>query len=415
MNSKIVKSKNDDIIYYNGSLTNSQGQFISQSAVPCVFYDQRTQQILEKSDEYLMSVVRWSLPTSTIPLLILTPLDFIPIPPYAIPNFNRDLIGYSVILSWWTGTDYVDFTTYIEYTPQNAIPPTTILLPQTQQNEMYWYIYTYQHLLNMINSALLDCFTRLKAHYGAAPGTTAPKMIYDPVTNLYTLLADDAFQAPALNPVDPTNSDPNIRFGSQTAITVWLNLYLWDTNFIPAWNFDYAGLNNFSKPDPDTFYVSNKAVRIVIENNTGLANTGTTRLVSELPVISNTSAFQNITLTSSTLPVNYESINPALQNTSATNNTLQIISDYTYDVFSSTDTISARLGIVYTPSVYRFTVLNSKEPLTRIQITAQFLDNVNVPHTIGLRSNSTFSFKLMFVKKSKLQRLISEGMKAEIY
>ncbi len=421
-----VTWKNDDFIYYNGSVTNDQNQNANQNFILAKFFDQRTQQILDKADDYLMSVVRWSIPTSTIPLAILEPLSFLPVPPFTSVNTDPNLLAYAVGLSWFDGTNYVDFCSFLKYIPQNANinGRATTTMPQTLQNESYWYIYSYQHFLDMVNAAFLDCFTRLKLHFGAAPGTLPPKILYDPVTNLYTLYVEDAYQAQSLNggppgnpmPDERTNPNPNIRFGSRSAITVWLGLNLWDSNFIPGWNIDFAGINNLSSPDPDTGEVFSKAIRVIVENNTGLPNTGFTSLKTEFPVISNTLAFANLILTSDTLPVNYESINPtqAFQS-SATNRSLQIVSDFTYDIYSSTQAISGRLGIIYTPSVYRFTNLVSADPLIRVSLQAQFVDNLNVVHPIYLRSNSSFNFKLMFVKKNKIKDLIAQGMKVDLF
>ncbi len=403
--------KNKDFLYYNGSITNHQSSLVAPLDVFSNFFDQRTQSILSKADDYVMSVVRWTIPTNLIPLAIMQPLDFVPIPPFTTPNANPNLIKFAVGLTWFDGTNYIDFIEYLTYVPQNEFFPAPSL-PQNLQNEFYWWIYSYQQILGMINVAYAAAFTRLKTMFPAAPPTLPPVVLYDSVTNLFTLYAQDSYQAPAINPAAPSSTDPNARFGSNTTITVWMNLNLADNIFFPGWDFDFAGVNNFSRPDPSTGFVMNKSHRIIIQNTTGLANTGFTSMVTEFPVISNILAFSNIILTSDTLPVNYESINPAQNQAviSSNSNVLQIISDYTYDVYSSTNAISGRLGIVYTPSVYRFTNLTSAEPLTRVSVQAQFLDTIGQAHPIFLRTDSTFNFKLMFVKKSKINELISKGL-----
>lgn len=413
----VGKYDNDDIIYYNGSIVNSQLQSQTQSFVLANFVDSRTQPILDKADDYYMSVVRWSIPMSTVPLMIMQPLNYLPIPPFPsmIPNTDPNLIGFAVGLNYFNGSEYVDFNSYIQYEHQNNfdIP----MLPITMQNESYYYIYSYQHLINMINEAYATCLANLISVYPAETGQLPPFFTYDPITNLYTLHCTDNYQAPAINPADPNNPNPNIRFGSRTAITIWMGLNMWDSVFIPGFNICFAGLKNFTIADPVTGFAYNKSIRLVVQNNTDLPNTGVTLIKSEFPVISNSVSFQNIVLTSQTLPIRNESINPTVfsnsQATSSSNNVIQIVSDYTYDTFASTQSITARLGIVYTPSVYRFTNLLSSSPLSTITIQAQYLDNVNILHPISLRSNSTFNFKLMFVKKSKMKDLANQGMKFE--
>lgn len=50
----VGKYDNDDIIYYNGSIVNSQLQSQTQSFVLANFVDSRTQPILDKADDYYM-------------------------------------------------------------------------------------------------------------------------------------------------------------------------------------------------------------------------------------------------------------------------------------------------------------------------------------------------------------------------
>lgn len=415
MNSKI-SYLNDDIIYYNASITNNQNQNVTVQPVYAQYEENRTQPLLIKPDDYLFSVVRWTVPMGAVPLLIMEPLNFIPIAPFTTPNTNPDLINLSLCLTYWDGTNYIDFVSFINYQSQNNFyPPPS--LPITLYNEYYFYVFSYQQLINMINDAFTRSFNNLKATYPAAPATIAPQFIYNSVTNLYTLYVQNSYQAPNINPADPTNPNLNVRYGSETAITIWLDQILYEKNFDTGFNVCYAGLNNLSKPDPVSGYQFNKNYRIIVENTGFNTNMGFTSMVSEFPVISNSSAFQNIVLQSNTLPLKFESINPIQVNTNTTpssNNISKIVSDYTYDIFDSTNAISGRLGIVYTPSVYRFSNFISQVPLTHIDLYANWVDNIGQFHSINLPSHSTFSFKFMFVKKTYMNNLIASGMKLQI-
>ena len=104
--------KNKDFLYYNGSITNHQSSLVAPLDVFSNFFDQRTQSILSKADDYVMSVVRWTIPTNLIPLAIMQPLDFVPIPPFTTPNANPNLIKFAVGLTWFDGTNYIDFIEY---------------------------------------------------------------------------------------------------------------------------------------------------------------------------------------------------------------------------------------------------------------------------------------------------------------
>jgi hypothetical protein len=419
---RIIKSVDgspyDDVIYYNGSVVNNQLQSSMQSLVLASFQDLRSQKIIDKAEDYYMSVVRWSLPLSTVPLMIMQPLNFVPVPPFPsnLPNFDPNLIGFAVGLTIFDSSNnkYVDFNSYVEYVPQNNVPVPS--LPQTVSNESYWYIYSYQQLIDMINSAYAACLVNLIAKYPDASGYAPPHFSYDATTNLYTLHAEDQYQAPPVSPFgnDSVNPNPNIRFGSRTTITIWMGLNLWDSVFIPAFLIDFAGPTNLTAADPVTGWAYNKAVRFIIENTGSNSSGGITSMVSEFPVISNSVCFQNIVLTSNTLPIRSESINPNNFNggpSTSSNNIINIVSDFTYDNYSAAESVTARLGIVYVPSVYRFINLTSSGVLRNVDIQAQFQDNVGLLHPIYLRSNSTFNFKLMFIKKKSIGNLINSGMK----
>ena len=403
-----ITHKNDDIIFFNGSITNNQNQNITLYPVYAAYDEQRSQDILKKPDDYMFSLVRWSIPTTSIPLLIAPILNFVPIPPYATPNFDVNLINFAVCLSWWNGTNFVDYVTFIEYQHQGSVPPPT--LPITTSNDEYYYIYSYQQLINLVNDALSHSFNMLKADF-TIPSTLAPMFLYDPVTNLYTLQAQNSYQAPNINVSDPTNPDPSIRFGSRNAITIWFGPSLFDNMFSSGFNVDFAGLNNRSQPDPHSGYIFNKTYRLIVQDNGNNVVGGITNMTSEFPVISNSVSFQNIVILSKGLPIVSEGITPAqnVTNTGVSNDIANIVSDYTYDFFSSGNAISGRQGIVYTPSVYRFSNLTSQTPLSRIDLYAQWQDGVGNYHNIDLRQNGTFSFKIMFVRKSFIGNLINSG------
>jgi len=422
MRTSIVK-KNDDIIYYNGSVTNNQTSILNLQTVVAKFSDQRSQAILDKASDYYASVIRWSLPTTTIPIAIIRPINFLPsFPPASLPNTDPNFSNLSIILSWWNGTNYVDFVSYLKWIPQNGVFPAPTngdpvtpypLIPGS--NEFYWYMFSYTQLVVMINNAFTDAFTRLKSMFGAAPGTVAPQLQYDATTNLYNLVCQTAFIAPAINPADPSNPDPNARYGSRTAITIWMNLLLSESNFFPGWNVCFAGQDNISRQDPNTFFIANKLDRIIIQDLGNNVTGGLVTMTTEFPVLSNTVEYSNIILVSNTLPFKGESINPSLQNVSATNTSLQIISDYTNDLFKLDNAFSLRIGVLYDPKVYRLIDLNGDNPLTTINVQALWVDNIGLQHNIFIKENSTFNFKMMFIKKTKLQDLINSGMKFEFY
>lgn len=166
----------DDHIYYNMILTNNTTANIKAS-----FSQTRTDAILDTPSEYYLSVIRFLIPTS------------------AIPIFTFQDNTYSVSLS---------------YNPTPSNPAANIVVqtfvtfldsdyPNAQQNifsynDLNKDVYSYNSFIYRINDAFAICLnnpiTGLNARIVAAGFTpltyNAPFLEYDPISKLITLYAD---------------------------------------------------------------------------------------------------------------------------------------------------------------------------------------------------------------------------------
>lgn len=161
----------DDHIYYNIEIRKDPNLNLP---VPARYIDRRADPILDIPEEYHLSIVRATIPGEYIPLFI-------------YPNIGAegskvvDNTKFSVTLSTG-GNDYRQFIVYVS---PNIFYPST--------SERYYYIYSFQGFINMINTALLGAFNALKA---ANPGNTvtqAPYMIYDNKTFLVSLIVQPQY------------------------------------------------------------------------------------------------------------------------------------------------------------------------------------------------------------------------------
>lgn len=126
------KLGNDDFIYYNINVTNTTDKNINAT-----YTENRTQPLLDKCDDYALTIVRFSIDGSAIPL-------------FYFPDYT-----FYVTLSYG-GNDY------------------TTLLTSTKSN-----IYSYQEFVNIINDGLTASFNALKLANPAVISTEAPYTIYN--------------------------------------------------------------------------------------------------------------------------------------------------------------------------------------------------------------------------------------------
>lgn len=113
---------NDDNIYYNIVINNS-----GNTSIPAVYTEQKVKAIVEHPEQYFLSMVRFSLALQTVPIFV----------------FKNNT--YFITLSYLG----VDYTFPIVYIPLNSVS----FFGQT--------VYSYQHMVDMINTTLLACFTAI--------------------------------------------------------------------------------------------------------------------------------------------------------------------------------------------------------------------------------------------------------------
>lgn len=133
--------------YYNISLYNP-----TKFPKAASFYETRNEPIINNPSEYYMSVVRVDCPTVEIPLFIY-PGDWKSSGGLQVPtNTTKSTTSYQVTMSYGV-TDSKQEVKYISSQPNFA--------PSGSIDESYYYIYSYQQWLDMINAAILNAFNGL--------------------------------------------------------------------------------------------------------------------------------------------------------------------------------------------------------------------------------------------------------------
>ncbi len=188
-------------VYMDLDVINSD--FQTATAPQLRFEEVRNTPFLEgDSSDYFCSVVRFSIQTgNTLPVLI---------PRIQTGQYNRNLTEYSITLRDWvlsdTDTPDVVATTYMYFQTQDltAPEPASPLVAQDLSSS-YYYIYTYQHFIKLVNTASADATGELIRQYKilvpspASPSLTdyymqyfvGPHLDYDTSSNRIVLHVDE--------------------------------------------------------------------------------------------------------------------------------------------------------------------------------------------------------------------------------
>lgn len=338
----------DDNIYYNIALTNNQNV-----SVPATFSQTLTSNVIDNPVDYYLSVIRFELDGSSIPIFI-----------------------------------FKDNTYYItlSYGGNNYTYP-ILFIPYSQTIEEGQAIFSYQAFINMINQTFITCFNALKTANPTAPQTQAPYMLYNPNQNgLISLYAQTSY--------DSSLTD---------AIQIFFNatLYYFFDNFLTMFYSEGSA--------------SKKDYQILVQNNYG-SNTSALdssipanyyKMSQDYPSLyhwwdTTVLSFKSTQMgvRSEYTPTQNQSNNLVSNNSagSGVSNTSQI-TDFIPSI-STNDPAGWRSTIVYYPSSqYRLLDLLSNQ-IKCIDVNISWRDKQNKEYQYYIPPNQTVSIKMIFVKKS---------------
>jgi hypothetical protein len=189
-----------DYVYYNASIINNrtQGSYNRQADPVLRFSETRDSPIINDASKYNFSIIRFTMdgPNKDLPL-------FIPVIRTGAdnPTNNVNLTIYSVSLQVQVGSPLgpvFTSTQPIIYVPETQDPylapvplPASIASGQQDLTSRYYWVYTYNHWLSLVNTALQACMTDLATQ--VLPFvllTNAPYIKYDPNSQLFSVYTD---------------------------------------------------------------------------------------------------------------------------------------------------------------------------------------------------------------------------------
>jgi hypothetical protein len=385
---------------YNVGRGAPQGPTVFQTedlAVPADYGVTKTEPILSNCSEYYCSVIRFTIPLDEVPLLIC------PIVPNQIsllgssdPNLTPLIIG---IQNGPNGVPASYFSTNIIFTPSNNFPPPVQNQP-LQVITPYYYIFQYQILVDMLNTALSTVYIS-SGLAGLNPGYLAPYFEFNPVTALFSLIVP-SFMSQSF-------PFPSIKIFFNEALASFLfsfNIFgNFPTDNIHQFGFDYYFI--LTPSISNQYYPPGVTVPATTIPPLTPATSFYYKYTQEYSVLEYWTSLRKIIIISNTIPVKNEYV-PATNNISSgnidvdqsgVNVSYPILTDFVPSISFLAG--ESRSIAYYVPtSQYRLVDLISTNPLQKIDIKIFWEDRDGNLYPLELSVFQQASLKLGFFRKS---------------
>lgn len=446
-----------DNVYYDVLISNFNST--TGNPIPIYFNENRTNPIIQSTGEYDMSIIRFQVDTPDIP-------SFIPVikPFTTLNNLTNYVITLTIKPKYiFNSSSTLNTTTYISqanviWVTQDTsapIPPPPSSNGGYQSNVGdYYYCYSYQHFISLVQAALVRAFNYLKATLVTAGYTTGainkelagvlpPIFSWDSTTNCAVIStpqykADNTSVAFETRYLDGTTGD---RVDNVNGVKMYFNSPLFQ--LFTSFNADFKGQNNsitttainqgfYQNPAgydsitiPNNTTLTGLNYEIIILNQGGtnqiltptiyevtypatpLAVGGTTKNLflqtfQEYSTTINWTPVESIVFVSNTLPiVSNQLASPLIFNenqiiTGEGNNAkfAQIITD----IVSTNQ--SYKPNVLYLPTAeYRMVGMSGNRPLTNVDISVFWRNRLGQLIPLNLLSGGSCSVKFLFRKK----------------
>ena len=397
-----------DLVYLNAEIISNRT--IQAASDPRAYFNEvRDSPIIKDSSKYEFSIIRASVNGPGLDIPIFEPQIQTG---SGVTSVNNTV--YSVTLEadvdyGTTNTTLTSSQQYLQWTPEN-LNAATPLVPTSEQDLStdYYHCYTYNHVVDMVNTALTAAHTELVVDYdtwinslGAtgALSTRAPKMVYDSGSNLFSLYGD-------VNGFGVTDAT---SYGTTTAEDV--NIYF-NSNM-------YNLFSSFQTTNQNTDGALGKNHKVIFKNKNGTnieeIATGVTsvtgtydyKMVQDYPSTSTFwSPVASLVFTTTLIPVKTEFIgNPITfgnDNTNGTHSSSNNFQNIVTDIaMTDLDAHGHRELVSYAPSAeYRMITLSpSQQVVQNIDLQLFWrrrLSNELVP--VLMPNLSTVDVKMLFRK-----------------
>jgi hypothetical protein len=377
------------------------------NAVDLAFEQTRTIPYINHPRDFYMSVVGFEMDTQSIPVFICDPI---------VGQSNINDTVYTITMNYITnsGANNKVVQTRVQWEPEDksATQPTG-LVPDSYNMDPYYYAYTYQHFISLVNKALDTCWTALESN--------PPPLLVPGANTLraFISLEGDKVILNAQSVLCLTDSSGNIITNFGTADTTGVKIYF-NTELYNL----FSSLEAIKIPQPlvnigpaSSYLNSNYQMLFTINQSTTNAKltpidfsivppTLTYAMyqnVSEYSPLPYWNPIDKVVFTTAQLPVvpqliaatsNYYSDSQ----TSGTNADVSyILCDFSAQLSTGTE---YKPNITYIPPAeYVLNELYGDTPLSSISIYVFWKDKFGDLHPFLLEAGGTALLKIMFRKK----------------
>ena len=360
MKQNLSKYDQPDKIHYNVTIPYVDN---TTGLVQASFSETRDIELLHIPRDYYLTIERFSIPASEIPLFIADIQD---------NQANANLTRYNITIRY-LGVDYQQDIIYIA---ENGVAAPATAVP-TQALSPYYYIYSYKHMIEMINTALNAAHTALLVAVPAAPTVIAPYFLYDNVTQMISLVTEFVYATPS-------------------AFEIFINEQL--LSLLKAFRGVRLGKNLVTGRD-FAFRIENSDQTYYAPPDLALpavpGDPEYLRNWQSYQDLTGMNSFHKIVFTTAGIPISYEQIQVAF--TGSTAKFAPILTDFELDVSKPG---AQRSILIYFPTGPRRLIdLMSSLPLKKIDFRVEWEDKQGNRYPIFIPYNNVMTLKLLFIRK----------------
>jgi hypothetical protein len=350
----------DQNIYYNINIVNNA----KESSAPKIakYYEERLQPFITNPKEYEMKIVKFSIPASEIPILVMEmKLNDAPFHNRSVYRIGFNRLGV-------VKTVYVDYVSE-EINRQPSVLPGQSLTSLTYRTNPYYWIYSYQHFISLVNDALIDAM----GQYPLAQREEVPYLLYDSTTQLISLVASKSF-----------------------TMDIVMNTEM--QNFFQGFDFNFFGND---RVDGDDYYLKYLAIDDTSYYRPGVAPfPPAVATYDKIDQNYNSMIYwfslSNIFFTTSTLPIIDEYLSTGQE---SGNKSSPILTEFTPDL-SSTSTPRSILNY-YDNGASRWISFTNAPDIRKLELSVYWQDKFGVINPITIPIHQSVSIKILFRKKLK--------------
>ncbi len=414
MSYNIFNKDGDNNVYFNVEISNPSINATPSTNIYAQHSETTTQSIVDCASDYYLSIVRFSIPGNQIPLTIMQIVANQP---------NPNLTPYSVCLSY----DGNDYPVSVIYVPTGRYPRPSAPIPNQDYTNPYYNIFSYEHVLSMINTALMTSFNQLKTANPGAPGNNPPFLIFDPTTQLISLVVENTYVSPPFGGAGPVIE----IFMNSALVSTYMSgfeMFFNGNDAINSKNYKfvvrYRFNNGYPAYDADPKNNANASNQFYTDGTVATLVTQPAPIISPVPqyfyppnnppdfiyisqdyvTLQTWSSFKSIVFTTNSLPVNSEFVPQTVAQGLASGNSTgavsfrPILTDFQISI-NTADNV--RQQIEYFPQgPYRITDLISNQAITKFDVSVWWTDLFDNLRLIEIGPNQSASIKFLFMRKS---------------